>query len=305
MADLVTCGACGAPVPVGRIGCGRCGSRLVGTEAALPAEVRSAKSTRLVIIGASLVVGSIAIAMLAGSRDASGPVAASGVNSAAATGMTPGASAAANSPEREPGVPAPEFAALDASRSGIASYNSGDVASSVTQFSAAVEADPNNAAALNNLGQVLVRTGRAREAIPHFDRAIELSENVWSYHFNRARAYAELKQWRQAIVGYTEAARLFPDDYATEFNLAKARQADGDLAGAIEGYARAAELAPGQADFRLWQGRALDLAGRAGEATAAYQRFLELEPEGPQAEKVKARLAQIGGGAGGVPPAAP
>jgi protein O-GlcNAc transferase len=186
------------------------------------------------------------------------------------------------------------FAGADASRAGIAAYNNGDVAAAVTQFTAAVEHDPNNAAALNNLGQALARTGRAREAIPYFDRAIAIADGVWSYHFNRAKAYGDLKVWRQAIAGYTEAARLFPDDYVTQFNLARARQSDGDLPGALEAYAKASELAPGQADFHLWYGQALDQSGKRPEAAVEYRRFLELDPKASEAEKVRARLSELG-----------
>lgn len=291
MADGAICAACGTAVPAGRAVCGRCGSRNLNTEVA-PTETRSAKP--LVIIAVALAIGGIAIAMLSGSRNASSERAASAPALAAATS---GAADATGGPAG----PAGEFTALDASRSGIAAYNSGDIGAATTQFSAAVDADPNNASALNNLGQVLVRTGRPREAIPYFDRAIAIADSVWTYHFNRARAYAELKEWRQAINGYTTAANLFPDDYVTQFNLAKAKQADGDLTGAIAAYGRAAELAPEQAEFQLWHGLALERGGRGTDAAAAYRRFLELEPNGPQAEKVKARLAQLGGGTGGTP----
>jgi tetratricopeptide (TPR) repeat protein len=251
---------------------------------------------RLAIFAVALTMGGIAIAMLAGSPNSTPPVAASEPGSVA-TGR---GGAATDAASRQAAVTG-EFSALDASRSGVAAYNTGDVGAATTQFSAAVEADPNNASALNNLGQVLVRSGRAREAIPYFDRAIAIADGVWSYHFNRARAYAELKEWRRAVDGYTAATKLFPDDYVTQFNLAKARQADGDLTGAINAYGRAAELAPDQAEFQLWHGLALERGGRGTEAAAAYRRFLELEPNGPQAEKVKARLAQVGGGAGGTP----
>ena len=182
----------------------------------------------------------------------------------------------------------------DSSRTGIASYNDGDIASALTQFSAAVEHDPDNADALNNLGQALVRAGRPREALPYFDRAVALGEGVWSYHFNRARAFSELKEWRQAVAGYTDAARLFPDDYVTQFNLARAQEASGDLPGAIRAYAKAAELAPGQADFHLWYARALDLNGNGAKAIAEYRRFLELEPDTSHAEKIRARLDELG-----------
>lgn len=186
------------------------------------------------------------------------------------------------------------FAGFDASRAGIAAYNSGDVAAAVTQFTAAVERDPNNADALNNLGQALVRTGRAREAIPYFDKAIGIENGVWSYHFNRAKAYGDLKEWGQAIAGYTDAARLFPDDYVTHFNLARALQSNGDLPAALQAYAKTSELAPGQADFHLWYGQALDQSGKRQEAAVEYRRFLELDPNASQAEKVRARLSEPG-----------
>ena len=187
----------------------------------------------------------------------------------------------------------PIFAGADSARAGVASYNDGDIVSALTRFTAAVESDPDNADALNNLGQALVRAGRPREAIPYFDRAVALGEGVWSYHFNRARAFSELKEWRQSIAGYTDAARLFPEDYVTHFNLARAREASGDLPGALQAYAKAAELAPGQADFHLWYAHALDLNGNGPEAVVEYRRFLELEPGASHAERVKARLAEL------------
>ena len=278
------CSVCGAPVRAGRNWCGRCGGDPTGASGS-----KGGRSTaRVAVIGASvvLVMGMAAMAMRTGSGQPDGT----------------SASASATPPTAEPSVttrpgattPASQFASIDASRGGTAAYAGGDMASALAQYTAAVDANPNNAEGLNNLGQILVRMGRPREAIAHFDRAIALEAGVWAYHFNRARAYGELKEWRQAAIGYTEASRLFPDDYVTHFNLARAKQADGDLRGAIDAYARAIELAPGQADFHLWYGQALDQSGRPSDAAAEYQKFLELEPEASQAEKVKARLAQLG-----------
>ena len=197
--------------------------------------------------------------------------------------------------EVSPSRPAPAFASREVSHYAIAAYNRGDVTGSLEQFQAAVDADPQNAEALNNLGQALVRGGRPREAIPYFDRALRIAGGVWAYHFNRARAYAQLEEWSPAIAGYREASRLFPDDYVTQFNLAKALRANGELEQAISGFARAIELAPGQADFHLSHGLALEAAGRPAEAVAAYRRYLELENAAPEADKIKARIARLEG----------
>jgi tetratricopeptide (TPR) repeat protein len=183
--------------------------------------------------------------------------------------------------------------AMDLSRGGVAAYAKGDVAGSIEQFMQAVQADPKDAPALNNLGQALVRAGRAREAIPYFDQAIAVSANVWTYHFNRAKAYGELQDWSRAVAGYREAAGLFPQDYATAFNLARALQASGDVSAAISEFQRAIDLAPGEPDFPLALAYALESARRPADALSAYRRFLELQDSGPTAEKVRQRIQEL------------
>jgi Flp pilus assembly protein TadD len=290
VAGALICGACGADVPVRRPRCGRCGGSTKEAPPSTPTAVRRPGQTHVAIVGGVSIVALVGVAMGRGT-----------LSSVAQT--QPPAAAASPLPRETQATPAvapsgiPQnnvFAGADAVRVGIAAYKGGDVAAAVTQFTAAVERDPNNAQALNNLGQALVRSGRARDGIPYFDSAIGIENGVWSYHFNRAKAYGDLKDWGQAIAGYAEAARLFPDDYVTQFNLARALQAKGDVPAALQAYAKATELAPAQADFHLWYGRALDQSGKRQEAAAEYRAFLELDPNASQAEKVKARLSELG-----------
>ena len=290
MAESIVCTKCGSAVPDRRNRCGRCGSTAVAA-VATPAVAPSKNRTGLIVAGASVVViCAIAFPAMSGRRapSAASVSASSKAASSATADLDNHAQRADNAQLVEP------ITADDHSRAGISAYNGGDLESATTQLKSAVDADPDNAEALNNLGQVLVRGGKARDAIGYFDRAIALAGDKWAYRFNRARAFGELKEWNQAAIGYADAARLFPDDYVTQFNLARARQQNGDLTGALEAYDKAAKLAPGQADFQLWYGQALDQSGRQQDAVAAYKKFLELEPAAPQAEKVKARLAQLG-----------
>ena len=67
----------------------------------------------------------------------------------------------------------------------------------------------------------------------------------------------------------------------------------GDTNAAIAAYERAIQLAPGQPDFQLSYGLALEAAKRPHDAAGAYRRYLELEPQAPDAEKVKAHLAEL------------
>jgi tetratricopeptide (TPR) repeat protein len=266
--------------------CTRCGEPLVAEETVL--EQHAALHGKMIAV-AGAVLGGVVLAGVVATQWA-----------------TPEVTAAAAAPVRAVGrrqAPAPAarrvVSSIDARRPGEAAYNRGDVGGALESFQQAVAADPRDPEALNNLGQVLVRQGRALEAIPYFDRAIAVVPDSWAYHFNRARAYAVLEQWGQAVAGYRDARKLFPEDYATQFNLAKALQRSGDLPGAIEAFERAIELAPGQADFHLSHGLALEAASRPKDAAAAYRRYLELAEDAPEADKVKGRIALLEGSPAG------
>ena len=197
MSESLACAVCGSPIPDRRGRCGRCGSTATTTVAAAPAAA-SPNRTRLIVIGAGVVViCGVAFALTAGSQ----PATAAKRSSAA---PPPKTSAAADFLHRTDGdTPTPDdVTSADFSRSGLAAFNSGDLASAEAKLKAAVEADGQNAEALNNLGQVLVKAGKAREAIAYFDRAIAIADGMWAYRFNRARAYSEMRDWEKAIAGY-------------------------------------------------------------------------------------------------------
>jgi len=291
VAYAVVCAACGAKVRGDRARCPRCREPLVAKQA--PAA--RAASNRWVTAG--IVAGCVAVAGFSFVL----------VNDTRFTAASPTTRAATISDERTP-VPVRLAPDVEAAATGIApamapaglvggerAYNSGNFGDSLVAYQAAVAEHPDDPRALNNLGQLLVRLGRAQEAIQYLDKAAQLTPDSWSYQFNRARAYAELKQWDAAIAGYQQAGHIFPDDYATQYNLAKTLQASGDVKAALPAYERAITLAPGQPDFQLSYGLALEAASRPQDAATAYRRYLELEPNSAQAEKVKAHLADLAG----------
>ena len=283
----INCPECGTKTSARRTRCPRCRASLASATAPPSAPARSTRATRPVVI--ACVVG---VLLTAGTALRLG-------SSAGSASASPAAVSASSPTQSSPPRVAPvangpaAHTSIDAGRAGLAAYAQGDVAGSIGQFTDAVAANPNDAQALNNLGQSLVRAGRAREAIPYFDRAVAVADTVWTYHFNRARAYHELQEWNRAISGYREAARLFPQDYATVFNLARALQASGDLNGAVEEYQRAITLAPGEPDFVLSLAYALETASRPADAVKAYRRYLELQDSAPAAEKVRKRIEEL------------
>ena len=287
-AAAVICAACGAKVKSGRIKCLRCGAPLVARqEAAAPPSRPIPWKMVGVATGCVVLVG---LTVMLTDRTQSSQSTTSTVVDASRVPNGPTRSTSSSS---KAAAPDPASTAVSDLIGGQQAYVSGNIDASVQQLQAAVDANPNDPRALSDLGQVLVRTGRAREAVAYLDKAVSLKPDSWAYQFNRARAYGQLQQWGQAVDGYRAAARLFPDDYATHYNLAKALQASGDLGSALDAYEKAIELAPGQSDFQLSYGSALETAKRPQDAAAAYRRYLELEPDSPQAEKVKAHLAGL------------
>jgi tetratricopeptide (TPR) repeat protein len=293
VAHAVICAACGAKVRGDRERCPRCREPLVARQQ--PAGASAGTSNRWVTVGivaGCVAVGGFSIVLLNGGK--SQPVV-STTRAATASGQR------ATVPVRLPSdvEPAAVAAAPAVATAGLVggerAYNSGDFDESLEAYQATVAEHPNDPRALNNLGQLLVRLGRAQEAIPYFDKAVLLMPDTWAYQFNRARAYAQLKQWDAAIGGYQRARQLFPDDYATQYNLAKALQASGDVKAALPAYERAIALAPGQPDFQISYGLALEAASRPQDAAAAYRRYLELQPDSADTEKIKAHLAELAG----------
>lgn len=292
MRGWVVCAACGAKIKKNRARCLRCGEALVAAapkaEEGKPGRRQPSAKT---LVGAGCLTCAAVASIFFGAGSVSSPV--------QTAASVPAATSEARIPERVSVRPQPSFraepvvAAFDERRSGVSAYNRRDIDGALARFTKAVDANPDDPEALNNLGQMLVRKGRAEEAIAQFDRAIKIAPDRWAYHFNRARAYGELKEWGRAVAGYREASKLFPEDYATQFNLAKALQANGDLTGAITAYERAIELAPGQADFHLSHGLALEAAHRPSDAVDAYKRFLTLEPDSPEAKRIEARIVAL------------
>ena len=289
-AAAVICAACGAKVKSGRVKCLRCGEPLVARQDVQVPAPRLIPWKTVGLVTGCVVVSGVAVMLTAQMTQSSPSTSTTSLDASRAVNAAPRSASTSTNRVNEAD---PASVAVSDLIAGQQAYVSGNLDASAQQLQKAVDANPNDPRALNDLGQVLVRTGRAREAITYLDKAVSLKSDSWAYQFNRARAYAQLEEWGQAVEGYRTAAQLFPDDYATQYNLAKALQASGNIADALAAYEKAIALAPGQSDFQLSYGLALETAKRPQDAAAAYRRYLELEPDSPQAEKVKAHLTAL------------
>lgn len=300
MPTFSDCPQCGQRLRPQWVRCPRCRSLVPGGsahEAVAAVEAATAAGSRanIYISGAALVAIALVVVMVM--REA--PTVPPSVNGSAAQVARPseGATTTDDEPENAAdaaaSMPSTNFAAIDSKRSANVAYAQGDFARALAELEAAVAAAPADPEARNNLGQLLVRNGRAAESLPHFDEAVRLVTTRWEYRFNRARAYGLVNRWEDAVSEYRAAAQLFPEDYATQYNLGLALLRVRDYGAAVASLELAVQAAPEQHDFLITLGTAYVGAAQPERARATFERFLAAAPDNPEAPRVKQLLQAL------------
>jgi tetratricopeptide (TPR) repeat protein len=93
-------------------------------------------------------------------------------------------------------------------------YQNGDLPAAMTHYRAALELDPENAAAALNLGALLIKRGSLDEAIPMIERSIAHAPDAGAAadaHRTLAQAHLLKREWAPAIASYERGFALAPD----------------------------------------------------------------------------------------------
>lgn len=298
MSDAVSCEKCGTKLRPGRDRCPRCRAVMSAPD---PARAAAASQRLLKISG--VLVGSFLL-LLGGLWLRRDP--APSASSVRAMPPAPSRQGDASADAKQQSAPGRQLGRdrpfLDLADEGALAYGAGDLATSLAKFQAAIERNPQDSDSLSNLGQVLVKMNRPADAIPYLTRAASLAPDRWEYQFNLARALGLAGRMDESIQGYRRAQDLFPNDYVTTFNLALALHKHGDEAAAVDQYQKAIVLQPDDASFRKALAISYERLQKPGEAAAAYQEYLRLSPEASDADKVRARIAELTGAPAPVSP---
>ena len=154
----------------------------------------------------------------------------------------------------------------------------------VAEFRAAIRLRPDYAEAHNNLGLVLIQSGKDEEGIAALREAVRLAPAYAEARTNLGAALTPTDT-EAAIKELEEAVRLAPGSVKALFNLAVAygaSPAHGPRKG-IEQLEKVIEMAPDFPRAHLALGKALLQDGKVTEAVAALQNAVKLEPEGGEA----------------------
>lgn len=111
-------------------------------------------------------------------------------------------------------------------------------------------ANPQMDGALNNLGLVLLETGRPAEASEAFLNAIRVSPNQADYHFNLASSFSRSHKNSAAEVALRKACELAPDDVEFRLALAKLLYHNNKHSEAVAHFSTVLDREPNQFDAR-------------------------------------------------------
>lgn len=177
----------------------------------------------------------------------------------------------------------------------------------------AIQRDPLNAAALNELGNVLSQLGRHDQAIGAYDRVTAIDPAFAGAHYNRGLAFYDLEQpaaaidcfdraialqpgharahnqrghalfdlgrFREAVQSHTRALQYRPDYAEAHNGRGNALFQLDEYAAALLSYEAAIAQQPGYADAHSNRGNAQYQLGRVEAALASYEASLALQPD--------------------------
>ncbi len=165
---------------------------------------------------------------------------------------------------------------------GVTAFRQRDYRAATAAFAKAVELEPDNANARQNLASALLLSGQPEPAEHHYREAIRLQPDLAQAHFNLGTLLAGKGDRAAAIEQLLQAVELVPSYRDAHFNLAKQlldsrRWDDSHLH-----FERVLELDPGNAGAYLGTSRSLAGRGRWAEALRRLEKGRQTLAEDPR-----------------------
>jgi predicted O-linked N-acetylglucosamine transferase (SPINDLY family) len=163
-------------------------------------------------------------------------------------------------------------------RQAAAAYASGAWGRAEELCSGILNAEPHHFDALNLLGIIAARTGRATKAAELLKRAVAVNPGNATVHNNYGNVLKDLGRFADALVSYERALRIDAGLAEIHNNRAVSLQELGRFAEALDAYERALELKPAYAEAHGNRGNALRGLEQFEAALDSYERALKINP---------------------------
>lgn len=175
----------------------------------------------------------------------------------------------------------------------------GNVGAALETYRIMLEKDPDRAISYYNVGRLLVDQGRVGAAIPYFRRAVELAPDFGNAHFNLALALEETGALAEAEDHLGQAVTLDPLDHQARLRYAQVMARRDRVEEAVEALAPAlaAGALGGEIGPEVWafQAGLLGRLGRFGEAATTFQLVIDAAPDNQDAHFGRAIALMLAG----------
>jgi tetratricopeptide (TPR) repeat protein len=162
----------------------------------------------------------------------------------------------------------------------------------ITLWEHALDVNPRNAVAHNNLAIDLARLNQLDDSLHHFDAALRIDPNYEGALENRKKAQARIYlregaalaakgQVDEAIKCYESAVRLDPPDAVAHYELGTLLAEQGKWEEAMAAYAQGVKIDPSLVPARCGLAYTLQKLEQTERAQKEYQQATELDPQWP------------------------
>jgi tetratricopeptide (TPR) repeat protein len=169
----------------------------------------------------------------------------------------------------------PEHAEAYSNR-GVAYVKKGDYDRAISDYNKALEIDPDYAQAYSNRGTAYTVKGDYDRAFSDFDRALKINPRNAEACSNRAVAYIRKGDYDRAILDCNSALEIDPEYVNAYSNRALAYTRKGEFDLAISDCNRALEINPSFADAYRSRGLAYKAKGEDDKAASDFKKYKEI-----------------------------
>jgi tetratricopeptide (TPR) repeat protein len=153
---------------------------------------------------------------------------------------------------------------------------------SETLWKRALDCNPRNTIARNNLGRAFAADGQIEEAVAQYRRTLEINPGFAEAHHNLGIALFQDGDIAGAVAQYRKAVEIEPHYLAALINLGNALGAEGQSGEAVAQYQKVIQIKPDDAEARYNLGVEFFQMGQWDDAIAQYRQVLEISPDAVQ-----------------------
>ena len=163
--------------------------------------------------------------------------------------------------------------------SGVEKYDKGDYQGAISDFSMAIEIEPQFAAAYSNRGLSKAELKDYQGSISDYNKALELDSQFVAALFNRASSRLDTGDYKGSISDYTNALEINPQNSDAYSHRCNAKNQLQDYQGAVDDCAKSIAIDPKNADAYSNLGRAKNALKDHQGAVADYNKAIDLDPQ--------------------------